>query len=329
MGKINVLSLFGGIETGALVLKQLKIDVGYYFSSEVDPESVANSNYNFDNIIQIGDVKEVSYKDGVLYWNDGELKVKIDLVIGGSPCQGFSIAGKQLNFEDPRSKLFFEFARLIEEISPDSFLLENVRMRKDIASAIDEIMGVKHFEINSASFYAQSRHRYYWTNLIKDEEGLSTLKDFILSYDDIQLRDVVSDNYEQYLVVKQSKLDKFFEKYSNKNGIECLGIIPENIKPYGNYFPRERVFGVNGKSRAICTIFSQMAYYKINNIVRRLSINECELLQGLPVDFTKYGKYSTGIKEIKHEKRFWMVGNGWSVEPIKLILSFLPEKYFL
>src|SRR5690606_31986844 len=90
---------------------------------------------------------------------------KIDLLIGGSPCQGFSFAGHQLNFNDPRSKLFFEFARILEECNPKYFLLENVRMKKEYEDVISSRLQVQPVLINSALVSAQSRKRLYWTNI--------------------------------------------------------------------------------------------------------------------------------------------------------------------
>jgi site-specific DNA-cytosine methylase len=104
---------------------------------------------------------------------------KIDLLIGGSPCQGFSFAGKQLNFDDPRSKLFFEFVRLKEELNPKYFLLENVKMKKESQDVISEYLGVEPVEINSALVSAQNRKRLYWTNIpfdMPEDKGI-LLKD--------------------------------------------------------------------------------------------------------------------------------------------------------
>lgn len=128
---MNVLSLFDGLSGGRLALGRAGIKCDKYFASEVDKYAIAVTQYNFPDTIQLGDVREVYAKD----------LPKIDLLIGGSPCQGFSLAGKQLNFDDPRSKLFFEFVRLLKECNPKYFLLENVKMKKEYQDVITEHLG--------------------------------------------------------------------------------------------------------------------------------------------------------------------------------------------
>ncbi len=156
---INVLSLFNGLGGGTLALSDAGIKVDNYFSSEIDSSANKVANHNYPNTIQLGDVRNVHAKD----------LPKIDLLLGGSPCQGFSYAGKQLNFEDPRSQLFFEYARIlneIREINPDvKFLLENVNMKKNELRIISETLGIYPQLINSNLFSAQDRKRWYWCNI--------------------------------------------------------------------------------------------------------------------------------------------------------------------
>lgn len=152
---MNVLSLFDGISCGRVALERAGIKVDNYYASEIDRDAIKVTMKNFPNTIQVGDVSKLSTSS----------LPKIDLLIGGSPCQGFSIAGKQLNFEDIRSKLFFEYVRIKNEINPKWFLLENVRMPDDIADKIDNIMGVNKIFINSRDFTGHIRKRYYWTNI--------------------------------------------------------------------------------------------------------------------------------------------------------------------
>jgi DNA-cytosine methyltransferase len=128
---MNVLSTFGGIEVGRLSLKNNNIKVNKYFSSEIDEDAILVTNKNHSDIIHMGDVTKLKSSDFP----------KIDLLIGGSPCQGFSMAGKQLNFNDSRSKLFFEFVRLKEELNPKYFFLENVKMNKIFANQISKLLG--------------------------------------------------------------------------------------------------------------------------------------------------------------------------------------------
>jgi len=152
---MNVLSLFDGMSCGQIALERAGIHVDNYFASEIDKYAMKVTKANYPNTRHIGGVVDVR----------GEDLPGIDLLIGGSPCQGFSFAGKQLNFDDPRSKLFFEFVRILKETKPKYFLLENVRMKKEYQDIISEHLGVEPICINSALVSAQNRVRYYWTNI--------------------------------------------------------------------------------------------------------------------------------------------------------------------
>ena len=152
---MKVLSLFDGMSCGQIALKKAGIPVTKYFASEIDKHAIKVTQENFPDTIQLGSVTDVT-TDQV-----GE----IDLLIGGSPCQGFSFAGKNLNFDDPRSKLFFEYVRLLKELKPKYFLMENVRMSKKSQDIISEHLGVEPIVINSNLVSAQNRHRLYWTNI--------------------------------------------------------------------------------------------------------------------------------------------------------------------
>lgn len=156
---LTVLSLFDGMSCGAIALREAGITVKQYFASEIDRQAIRQTQHNFPDTIQLGSVMDVKASE----------LPPIDLLIGGSPCQGFSFAGKQLNFSDPRSKLFFEYVRILREIqayNPDvKFLLENVRMLKECENVITEQMGLFPVMINSALVSAQNRVRMYWTNI--------------------------------------------------------------------------------------------------------------------------------------------------------------------
>ena len=151
---INVLSLFDGISCGQVALNRAGIKVNNYFASEIDKHAIKVTQSNYPNTKQIGDVTKVKGADFP----------QIDLLIGGSPCQGFSFSGKQLNFDDPRSKLFFEFVRLIEEVKPKYWLLENVVMKQEYQDVISQHLGVEPVKLNSALTSAQNRVRLYWAN---------------------------------------------------------------------------------------------------------------------------------------------------------------------
>ena len=152
---MNVLSLFDGMSCGQIALNQLGIKVNNYYAAEIDKYAIEIAKKNYPNTIHLGDVTKIKGSD----------LPQIDLLIGGSPCQGFSFAGKQLNFNDPRSALFFEYVRLLKECNPKYFLLENVRMKKEYQDVITKHLGVEPVEINSDRFVEQNRIRLYWTNI--------------------------------------------------------------------------------------------------------------------------------------------------------------------
>ena len=151
----TVLSTFDGMSCFRIVLDQLGIPIKQYFASEIDKYPIQIAQKNYPDTIQLGDVTKVFAKD----------LPPIDILVGGSPCQGFSFAGDQLAFDDPRSALFFEFVRLLKECKPKYFLLENVRMKKEFLDVITEQLGVEPIFINSSLVSAQNRQRYYWTNI--------------------------------------------------------------------------------------------------------------------------------------------------------------------
>ena len=152
---MNVLSLFDGMSCGMIALDRLGIKVDNYYASEIDKYAMQVSAANYPEIIQVGDITKL----------DLSTLPKIDLVMGGSPCQGFSFAGKQLAFDDPRSALFFEFVKCVDTLKPKYFLLENVKMKKEYLDIISEYIKIEPIFINSSLVSAQSRQRYYWTNI--------------------------------------------------------------------------------------------------------------------------------------------------------------------
>ncbi len=205
---MKVLSLFDGMSCGQLALTQLGIKIDKYYASEIDKYAIQITQKNFPDTIQIGDVcniKSEDYKD-------------VDLILAGSPCQGFSFAGNQLAFDDPRSALFFEFIRLLKEIKPKYFLLENVNMKKEFLDIISREVsrcypelpfGFERIKINSSLVSAQNRVRWYWTNISNvtypEERG-------------IVIRDILETT-----VLKQFKIkDETVPKYvPNEEGDFC------------------------------------------------------------------------------------------------------------
>ena len=183
---MRVLSLFDGISAGQLALQRAGIDVDTYYASEIDKYAIQVTKKNFPNTIHLGDITK--WQEWDIDWSS------IDLVIGGSPCQGFSFAGKQLNFNDERSKLFFVFVdichRVIDENPKMKFLLENVRMKKEYQDVISKYMGLEPVMINSSLVSAQNRVRFYWTNI----QNVTQPKDKGIIIADI-LEDNVDDKY--------------------------------------------------------------------------------------------------------------------------------------
>ncbi len=164
---MKVLSLFDGMGCLGIALK----DIGYefeYYTSEIDKHAMAQSKLNFPDSIQLGDVTK--WRDWDIDWS------KIDLIGAGSPCQGFSFAGKQLAFDDPRSALFFVFVEILEHCRKHNpnvkFLLENVKMKKEHELVITKYMGVAPITINAALVSAQNRVRLFWTNIANEPYGL-------------------------------------------------------------------------------------------------------------------------------------------------------------
>lgn len=207
---INVLSLFDGMSCGQIALDKLGIKVKQYYAAEIDKHAIQVTQHNFPNTIQLGDVTKVFAKD----------LPKIDLLIGGSPCQGFSFAGKQLAFDDPRSKLFFEFVRLKNECNPTYFMLENVKMKKEFEIIISKYMGVAPIEINSALLSAQNRVRLYWTNIASEPYGLfGDMQCMIPQPKDkgILLRDILESDVPDKYYLSEKMLQYFSNRAANFN----------------------------------------------------------------------------------------------------------------
>ena len=160
----NVVGLFDGISCLQIALNRQGIKYDNYYASEIDKHCITITQKNYPSTIQVGNICDLTKAD---------FPSEIDLLVGGSPCQGFSLMGRQLNFDDSRSKLFFEYVRLWKSLKPKYFILENVKMRQDIQDAISAILGVQPIEINSALFSGQNRRRLYWTNIPKVAEKLT------------------------------------------------------------------------------------------------------------------------------------------------------------
>lgn len=204
---MKVLSLFDGMSCGQIALKLLGITPEQYYASEIDKHAIKQTQLNFPDTIQLGDVTK--WKEWDIDWSG------IDLILAGSPCQGFSFAGKQLAFDDPRSKLFFIFIDIlnhIKELNPDVlFLLENVNMKRSYMRIISEYCGVFPVNINSNLVSAQNRDRWYWTNIRTKQVGLfgDVYVDIPQPEDKgILLRDILESEVDEKYYVSQAVLDR-------------------------------------------------------------------------------------------------------------------------
>jgi DNA-cytosine methyltransferase len=214
---MNVLSLFDGMSCGQIALDQLGIKVENYYAAEIDKYAIQIAKKNYPNTIHLGDVTSIYVKDKRLNLP------QIDLLLGGSPCQGFSFAGKQLNFDDPRSALFFEYVRLLKECNPKYFLLENVRMKKEYQDVITEHLGVDPIMINSALVSAQNRVRLYWTNIpniTQPEDKGIVLKDVLEETPDNFVK--MSNTFTARQKGNRCLTDMTKEKASNLSAMEYV-----------------------------------------------------------------------------------------------------------
>lgn len=273
---MNVLSLFDGMSCGQIALDKLGIKVDNYFASEIDKYAISITQKNYPNTKQIGSVTEVKGVD----------LPKIDLLIGGSPCQGFSTAGNELNFEDPRSKLFFEYVRMLKECNPKHFLLENVGMKKEFRDIISKYLGVEPIHINSSKLTGQNRPRFYWTNIPNIKQPIDRL---INVGDVLNIKDVKIGQPQPY---------------------------PRNYKSLGLKRFERMEFRTDGKSNAIITN-STKNQIETESGYRKLTPTECEKLQTVPHNYTE---------GISNTQRYNMLGNGWTVDVIAHIFKGLSKQ---
>jgi DNA-cytosine methyltransferase len=303
---MNVLSLFDGMSCGQIALNRAGIKYDNYFASEIDKYAIKVTISNYHNTVQLGSVTEVR----------AENLPKIDLLIGGSPCQGFSFAGKGLNFEDPRSKLFFEYVRLLKECNPRYFLLENVKMKKEYQDIISQHLGVEAIEIDSALESAQSRKRLYWTNI----PGVTQPKDKEIFLKDI-LEDGIVDREKSHCLdanyFKGGNLTSYFDKNrrqlvfkeNQKNMIQRkkLGLVVGRPNCIGHADIKgkdilKRVYSPEGKSptiTAICGGHQEKKVATSKTTWRKLTPIECERLQTVPDNYTNH---------VSNTQRYKMLG---------------------
>jgi len=314
---MNVLSLFDGMSCAQIALSRAGITVDNYFASEIDKFSIKVCRANYPSTIQVGSVKTLN----------ADILPHIDLLIGGSPCQGFSSSGKQGGFEDERSKLFFEFVRLRDElirVNPQlKYLLENVKMSAENVAVISRNLGVHPVEINSSLLSAQNRQRLYWTNIgnIPQPKDRGILLPSILEHG-------VTDKDKSYAIdanyAKGGPLSEYYKKgrrqvvfteQRTEKAKEIRKFYRKNMgKDYNpraekDLFPRE-----DDKANCITTCATQQILIDEAGKFRKLTPVECERLQTVPDNYTNF---------VSNTQRYKMLGNGFTVDVIAYILGFI------
>jgi len=341
-----ILSLFDGMSCGQIALNRAGINYETYYASEIDKHAIKVTQSNYPNTIQLGDVTR--WREWDIDWS------KIGLLMAGSPCQGFSFAGKQLAFDDPRSALFFVFVEIwrhIKSQNPNAYyLLENVKMKKEHELVISNYMGVHPIEINSALVSAQNRKRLYWTNIANEPYGLFgdmqctipqpkdkgiLLKDVLET--DVDDKYYLSDKMIKWLSKHSEKRGTEFKKLDGKQKASCLTTTEAKQNLSNDYIcvasrgrnpenPKSRESGLNteqmleprfdGKKNCITSVQKDNLVMRMTQDykIRRLTPIECERLQTAPDNYTK---------EASDTQRYRMLGNGWTVDVIVHILKYI------
>jgi len=319
---MNVLSLFDGMGCGRIALERAGIPIDNYFAAEIDKYATQIAQKNYPEITQLGDVRNINEKLDL---------PSIDLVIGGSPCQGFSRAGKGLNFEDPRSALFFEFVRILNKVAPQYFLLENVQMKQQHQNVVNTYLGVEPLKINSALVSAQNRVRLYWTNIpnIKQPEDKNIILPDILEEGNV-------DREKSYCLdanyFKGGNLKSYFEKHRRQlvfsqpapYPLSSPNLLVREATKRGyteikdgdcfdaTFLKSKTRRGRNMKNKSNCLTAANYDYMRYEYpTYRKLTPTECERLQTVP------DGYTAGVS---NTQRYKMLGNGWTVDVIAHIL---------
>lgn len=281
MKPIRVLSLFNGMSVGYMALKDAGIPVEKYYSSEIDKYAIAESQANFPDIIQLGDVSK--WREWDIEWD------KINLLIGGSPCQGLSLAGKQLGLQDPRSMLFYTMMDIfnhIKSINPNlNFLFENVKMKQESLDIFNSEIGVYPVLINSQHYTPHFRQRYYWysTDKLFIPPALSNAP---------KLQDIIEDGW-----------------YTDRTASYCIDanyFKGGDCNQYFNKSRRQIVFKEPDIDRDFL-----LEHGKRNVDYRHLTVQECCMLQGIDVNYFKVSSSTQAYK---------MLGNGWTMPVISHLL---------
>jgi DNA (cytosine-5)-methyltransferase 3A len=323
---LNVLSLFDGISCGMLALQQTGIKVDKYYASEIDKYTIQVSKKNFPEIIQLGDINN---------WKNWKLP-KIDLIIGGSPCTNLSNAGDRTGLEGDASSLFYKFVDIVKYYNPEYFLLENVKMKKKWRDIITKELGVEPILINSALVSAQNRERLYWMNfkVEQPEDKNILLKDIV--FDDVfpvVLHNLYGGFKENSVRVFENKSPTIrtskggghipsLVRQSLIHSEKALEYMNRQVKDGRNHWDFGHFSDVrNPKSATIVANFFKGVPYNVFkdwDCIRKFHPIECERLQTLPDNYTE------GVSDTQ---RYKMIGNGWTVDIVAHILSYLPGEY--
>ncbi len=299
---MNILSLFDGISGARIALEKLNIPITNYYASEIDKYAIKVSKENYPDIIHLGDIRDIKASD----------LPKIDLLIGGSPCQDLSNAQKGLGLKGEKSRLFYEYIRLYKELNPKYFLLENVKNKW--GDLMSEIIGVDFVEINSSLFSAQSRPRYYWTNI--------KFPSIPQKHHSERLEDIVVKNVDEKYYFNKEGLDEFiaqnltFKKAPTKDGIVKLFDVPKTI--INDHERQRRVYSLKSKSPTLLARTDTTKIYD-GKRVRKITPLESERLQNIPDNYTS---------SCSDTQRYKMIGNGFNVNTIVHILKGLKNEPF-
>ena len=309
---MRVLSLFDGICCGHLALERAGIKIDSYDAYEIEKSAIKATQANFPDVVHHGDVTKEDFT---------KYKGKIDLLIGGSPCTQLSMAGNGQGLKGAQSKLFYDYARALEEAQPKYFLLENVIMKKEWEDIITNILGVEPIEINSSLVSAQNRRRLYWTNI----PNVTQPEDRGIKLEDI-LDDVEFKNYKNPAAIRGRRLNKatIVGRRLDENG---------HRQDYDKTIPISQCLEVRAsntdKSNCLTTVDKDNVLtplpvgrypdaFKNNLPFRYYTTKEMCRLQTVPDDFLNMIPDSAARKAL---------GNGWTVDVIAHIFSFLPNEY--
>lgn len=348
---MNVLSLFDGLSGGRIALDRAGIPVTNYYASEIDKHAQIVSHANYPDIIRLGTVTG---------WRNWDIETP-DLIIAGSPCQGFSRAGKMLNFNDPRSSLFFTFLDILNhyiDLNPNlEFMLENVSMKKEYINIITEMIGVCPIKIDSALVSGQRRTRYYWTNIknvSQPDDRNILLKDILEDIDlsefrhsekainymnrevsggrnhwDFKHHSDTDDEKSAHMVANLFKGVPYNVLIDRREDGKFILKAPEATKKgfteiedgdcFDATFPQSKTRrGRNMKYKSNCLTAGTNMYMKYEHpVCRKLTPIECERLQTIPDNYTSM---------VSPTQRYKMIGNGWTVDVIAHIFSYLESK---